>query len=212
MHWKAKARIQSAVSRIPASVSYPAYYWLQRRFGGLRTVNPERKLRAAVQTWRLILEAGRNPLGGTFFEVGTGRVPNVPMAFWLMGGERTITVDINPYMKFELIRAVLEYFAEHTETVRCIFGRYLDEKRLEQLLSLAETSSFSLDVYLEACGISYLCPGDAAATDLDDASVDFHTSRTVLEHIPPRPVALDTGRRLENTAKRRTIRTQDRLQ
>jgi hypothetical protein len=67
MHWKLKARIQNAVSLLPSSLSYSAYYWLQRRFGGLRVVTPISRFAAAIETWERIRNAGQEPAGKTFF-------------------------------------------------------------------------------------------------------------------------------------------------
>jgi SAM-dependent methyltransferase len=184
MHWKTKARIQNAVSRIPSSVSYATYYWLQRKFGGLRKINPQTKFEAAVQTWRLIQELDYDPAGKTFLEIGTGRVPNVPMSFWLMGAKGTVTVDVNPYMRTELIVEVLDFMSRDRERIRKIFGTLLDEQRFNELLSLHDGSNFSLRAFLDLCQINYVSPGDAADTGLTDKSVDFHTSRAVFEHIP----------------------------
>jgi hypothetical protein len=39
--------------------------------------------------------------------VETGRVSLLPVAFWLCGAEKTITVDLNPYMRNELIADML---------------------------------------------------------------------------------------------------------
>lgn len=182
MHWKTKSKIQNVVALIPSSVSYAAYYWMQRRFGGLRQINPESKLQAAVTTWKLILDVGHDPLGKVFYEVGTGRVPNVPMSFWLMGAGGTITVDVNPYVKGELVTEVLQYLKRHEEKIREIFGDLLDEQRFADLISLG--ANVSLDAFLDTCQITYVSQGDAADSGLASDSVDFHTSRTVFEHIP----------------------------
>ena len=93
MHWKTKARIQKAVSLLPHDVSYSTYYWIQRHLGRLRSINPVDLLQAGVETWTRIREAGSDPVGKVFLEVGTGRAPIVPMAYWLMGAEGSITID-----------------------------------------------------------------------------------------------------------------------
>jgi len=185
MRWKTKARIQNVVSLIPSSISYALYYWIQRNIGGLRKVNPERKLEAAVETWNLIRKSGHDPRGKVFLEVGTGRVPNIPISFWLMGARRTITIDLNPYMKAELIVEMLEYIKEYKERIQQVYGSLLDESRFNELLSWATRDCFCLSSFLEFCHIQYVSPGDAAMTNLPDHSIDFHTSRAVFEHIPP---------------------------
>lgn len=185
MRWKTKAKIQNAVSLIPSSLSYTLYYWLQRNFGGLRSVNPERKFRAGVETWNVIQDAGQDPIGKKFLEIGTGRVPNIPITYWLLGAEGTTTIDLNPYMKAELTSEVLDYMARNEAKIEEIFGSLLRRDRFEELLRFHKHSTFSLEELLALCNIDYIAPGDAAETGLEDKSIDFHTSRAVFEHIPP---------------------------
>src|SRR5262245_9231314 len=104
MRWKLKARLQNTISRLPTRASYAAYYWVQRHFGGLREGSPLSRLAAGVEAWKRIARQGVNPAGKVFFEVGTGREPVMPMCWWLMGADRVVTVDLNPYLKGELIR------------------------------------------------------------------------------------------------------------
>ncbi|RDS83657.1 hypothetical protein DWU98_04815 [Dyella monticola] len=184
MRWKTKATLQNAVSRLPSESSYATYYWLQRHFGGLRHINPVARLRAGIETWRQIERLGRDPLNKIFFEVGTGRVPMTPLAYWLMGAKRVITIDLNPYLKAELTRECLQYIADHAEEIRTLFGRLLNRNRFEALLYLQRQHDFDLHNALDLCHIVYMAPGDAARTGLDPSTIDFHTSFNVFEHIP----------------------------
>jgi len=184
MHWKLKARIQNLISLLPTSASYATYYWMQRHFGGLRRIDPIDRLSAGIETWKRIRKHGRDPSGRVFLEIGTGRVPLAPMAYWLMGANGTITYDLNPYLKDELIRESLQYISDNTEKIRALFGSLLDSNRLDHLLALSEDRNLSTDGFLDLCRIDYVAPGDAARTELPSHSVDFHTSHTVLEHIP----------------------------
>ncbi len=187
MHWKLKSFIQNAVSRLPSEHSYAAYYWIQRHFGGLKRMDPTSRLKAGVEACRRLHALGRDPNGKSLLEVGTGRVPLVPLAFWLMGARRTVTVDLNPYMKEELIRESLEYIAANRPEIEVMFGNLLIPERLDELLALLTGGAFSQQAFLTCCNIDYMAPGDAADTRLPEASIDFHLSYTVFEHIP-RPV------------------------
>lgn len=117
MHWKLKAAIQNAVSLLPPSVSYATYFWIQRHFGGLRRINPVSPLTAGIETWRRIKKLGYDPSGKVFLEVGTGRVTLVPLAYWLMGAKKTITIDLNPYLKAELKKESLQYISDNKEYI-----------------------------------------------------------------------------------------------
>lgn len=184
MHWKLKAAIQNGVSLLPSSASYAAYYWIQKRFGGLKSLNPTSRLKAGVEAWRLILQQGYDPTGKVFLEVGTGRVPLVPMAYWLMGAEKTITIDSNPYMKLELIVDSLNRIKNNPEEILDLFGFLIDRKRFDKLLKFCNNSQPTAAEFLDLCQIDYIAPGDAANTSFPNSSIDFHTSYTVFEHIP----------------------------
>jgi hypothetical protein len=184
MHWKLKAKIQNAASLLPSSASYAAYYWMQRHFGGLRNISPISRLTAGIETWQRILKQGYTPSGKAFLEVGTGRMPLVPMAYWLMGAERTITIDTNPYLKAELLAKSLCYISENKEEILRLFGSLLDKERFDELLKYSSLPQFNASKFLALCKVSYIAPGDASDTHVPEQSIDFHTSYTVFEHIP----------------------------
>jgi len=107
MNWKIKAKLQNILSVFPPSLSYSTYYWMQRNFGSMRNnkINPVNNLKAGIATCRRIENAGLSPVSATFLEVGTGRRINTPIAFWLLGATKIISVDSNPYLKEELVKA-----------------------------------------------------------------------------------------------------------
>jgi SAM-dependent methyltransferase len=182
MHWKVKATVQNAVSLLPSALSYKTYYWLQRRFGDLKTTSPVRRLKAGIRMWRDIQSLGQDPKDKVFFEVGTGRTPVLPLALWLMGARRIITVDLNPYMKAEIVAEGLRYMRENQSEIERMFGSLLDQERFARLL---ERPDLPLPQFLAECCIDYVAPADAASTGLPADSVDYHVSYTTFEHIPP---------------------------
>lgn len=184
MHWKFKSKIQNLVSLLPSSLSVSMYYWIQRRFGRLRRINPINKLTAAIETCNRICEQGETISDKIFFEIGTGRAPMVPIAYWLMGSRKIITIDLNRYLKSELVEESLRYIYENQEEVLNLFGSLMDKERFKELLKVGRNSPFSLSKTLDMCQIQYIAPGDAANTRLLEDSIDFHTSFTVFEHIP----------------------------
>lgn len=184
MNWKLKAATQTVVAMLPTPISYATYYWIQRRFGDLRSVNPLDRLGAGIDIWTRIRAQGYDPFDKVFLEVGTGRIPLVPLAFWLLGANKTITIDLNPYLKEELVRESLQYISINREDIFRLFGSLLVKNRFLTLLDLVERSGFSVDEFLELCRINYIAPGDAGNTGLPENSISFHTSYTVFEHIP----------------------------
>jgi SAM-dependent methyltransferase len=184
MHWKLKSAIQNAIALLPSSVSYSSYYWMQRRFGNLRTVRPWPLVAAAVAIWKLIVEQGRDPRGKVFLEVGTGRTVIVPTCYWLMGASKTVTVDLNPYLRPELIIESVKTIAGSRDRVEESFGALLDAQRFDELVALSQRSNVSMEDVLKLCGIEYHAPADARQTGFLANSIDFHASYTVFEHIP----------------------------
>ncbi len=198
MNWKNKARIQNAIAKLPSGLSNRVYYQMQRMAGGLRRVNPTKRLAAGIDTWQQLMRLGEDPRDKTFFEVGTGWMLNAPLAYWLMGAAKVVTVDLNRYLREELVVESIEYIATHRSEIERRFDSLLVVSRLNELLSLLRPSQFSLARLLEMTGIEYHAPSDAAHTALPDHSVDYQTSFTVLEHIPPSVLRdiLAEGRRI----------------
>ena len=143
------------------------------------------KLIAGTETFKKIQELGSDPSGKCFFEIGTGRVPLVPLAYWLMGAEKIITIDLNPYLEGELIRESLRHISDQKQEIDNAFGALLVKKRFDRLLAFCKKTDFPMQEFLDLCQIVYIAPGNAANTSLKPESIDFHTSYTVLEHIRP---------------------------
>ncbi|MDH6099448.1 class I SAM-dependent methyltransferase [Anabaenopsis sp. FSS-46] len=186
MNWKLKAKIQNLVSLLPPNISYSTYYWIQRNFGSLKKnkLNPISRLQAGIETCKCLEKVGQSPVGATFLEVGTGRRINTPLAFWLLGAERIITVDLNPYLKEELVKADLEYIKNHSTQIEDLFENRIVNNRLNLLISFTQ-SPFNLQDLLQFINVDYIAPGDASQLSIPSNSIDFHTSYTVFEHIPP---------------------------
>lgn len=185
MNWKAKAFIQNTVAYLPKKMSYEVYFQIQRHFGNLKKPHsPMRHFFGAVDVLNKIRQQGCEINGKIFFEVGTGRVPVFPVAFWLGGAEKTITVDLNPYLRSELIEDMLFFIHEEEHQIKDIFGEFLNEERFNALLEYSKSKNINQNELLKLCQIEYLAPCDAAKTNLPKNSINYHISNTVYEHIP----------------------------
>jgi len=186
MKWKFKSLIQNAISLFPEKLSYSLYYTMQRNFGALRKgrYSPVSRLVAAVDIWTHIISNGYSGKNKVFFEVGTGRAPITAFANYLMGAKETITVDLNPYIKEELCLEVLDYVSKNKDEIQNIFGEYLIQKNLDEIIEYYLNGEFTLEGFLEISNITYLAPQDAANTALENKSIDYFISYTVFEHIP----------------------------
>lgn len=183
MNWKLKASIQNTVARLPDRVSHDCYYWIQRRFGGLRCPDPRAHFHNAVAFINQLQRIGRSVEGAHVLEIGTGRRVNVPIALWLCGANRVTTVDLNCYLKEELIREDLNYMTTHSQEIEELFGDRICRHRLQELFDLTKHWE-GLTGLLDLCCIDTLAPADATALPLPDGVVDYQVSLHVFEHIP----------------------------
>jgi hypothetical protein len=185
MNWKVKAFIQKFLAGLPSGLSYELYFQMQRHFGGLKKpLNPANHFKSGVEIIKKIQKHGYEADGKTFFEVGTGRVPLLPVAFWLCGAGRTITIDLNPYMRNELIKDMLFFIKTYETETKNIFGDLLDKERFNMLLDKSKIMGINKNDIINLCQIEYIAPGDATKTNLHDKSIHYHISHTVYEHIP----------------------------
>ena len=182
MHWQRKALIQRACSRLPAGNAI--YFMLQHQFGSLRRPpDPTRLLRECATLVSELRAAGHEVAGARVMEVGTGRRIDIPLGFYLAGAASVITVDLNEYLRPELVMASIRAMKEHSRDILGVFDstspREEVEARFEKLIACK-----SLTDVFSATNISYLAPADAQRIGLASDSVDIQTSYTVFEHIP----------------------------
>lgn len=185
MNWKLKAWIQNSVALMPDRLSRPAYYFLQSKFGGLRDFNPTDRLLIAKKLVDKIVATGRSLDGKTVVEVGTGWSLTVPIALWLRGADRIITVDLNPYLREEKVKGVMSWITRHRDEVVALFGAHAESATFHSRLDRLATLSGSFEDILDAMGMEYRAPADASRMDdLAAGSVDYQISNNVFEHIP----------------------------
>ena len=185
VHWKLKAIIQNAVSLLPSDVSYEAYYRLQRKYGGLRFVSPIVGMEDGIRIVDGIEKAGRSVEQRVFLEVGTGRTVSTPIALWLSGAARVITIDLNPYLKRELIEEEINYIREHQDSVKAMFSGRPDQDGFLERFNILLEEKTSVDEFLKKAGIEYVAPADGRRLPIKENTVDYHISNNVFEHISP---------------------------
>jgi hypothetical protein len=120
--------------------------------------------------------------GSRILELGTGRLLEVPLGFYLGGAAGTTTVDLNRYLKSELVMESIQAMTRGREALLEVFRPCSSsglEERFDRLVACR-----SLKSVLSLAGITYLAPADARHLPLEPGSVDIHTSYTVFEHIP----------------------------
>jgi SAM-dependent methyltransferase len=204
LDWKLKAFIQNSIALLPATISYELYFQMQRYFGGLKKpYSPMNHFSVAVSMLRKIQKYMGGGGGGVknvkkFFLVGTGRVPLLPVAFWLCGAEKIVTVDLNPYVRNELVTDMLFFIKMESDKIKKLFDDLLIMDRFNLLLDYCKHEKVKKDIILKLCQIEYIAPGDAARVNIAKGSVNYHISHTVYEHIPLNIIAdiLNEGNRI----------------
>lgn len=189
MHWHWKSRIQYCLAQIPSPLSELAYFRLQRHFGNLRPsrMTPVDRLTHGFEICRQLSIQGRSPRGATFFEVGTGWRLNVPIALWLCGADRIVSVDVNKFLRADLIHRDLNVIRGYGdgmfELVDAEYLKLIQFARWQQLLELPATE-LTLEQLCDLLRLEYHAPADAGDSACEARSVDFHISCNTLEHIP----------------------------
>ncbi|NML66626.1 class I SAM-dependent methyltransferase [Hymenobacter sp. RP-2-7] len=186
MHYLLKAAVQNAVAWLPRPLGQPLYYQLQRRFGALRQVDYWRHLEKAAKIAG-ILRQQNLPLERCFLEVGTGWVLGTPLGLWLAGAAEVITVDLHSYLKEELVLGLLTYVGAHAAELPALFPWVPRAELARKAQVLA--GCHSLAELWAAVPIRYAAPADATRLELPAASVDYHYSTNVLEHVPAATLA-----------------------
>lgn len=177
--WKAKAALQTLFSHVPGREALN--YLCQRRIFRNLPVN-DATLRATAQDARRHLENltrhGTVPVNeATFYEFGAGKDLVVPLTYYCLGVREQLIIDIRDLAREELVVDALR---------RLGTGVVPDLVRSPE----AALGVSGRQQRLTALGIAYRAPCDARATGLANTSVDYITSTSTLEHIPPADIRL----------------------
>jgi hypothetical protein len=184
LNWKFKAIIQILVDKLPPGLSYSLYYYIQRKFGELQKTNPLNDLNRSIEIVEMIRKSNYTINDKVLLEIGTGRTLNIPIGLWLCGARKIITIDINPYLKKELVLESINWVKYNEYKVRKLFNNIANQtqfnNRLRQLISVKP----NLNQILKLCNIDYLSPANACSLNLKDKTIDCQFSTDVFEHIP----------------------------
>lgn len=144
-----------------------------------------KRLPAQVKMASWLNEHGMAIEDCTFFEAGTGHIPLVPIAFFLSGAGRIITVDLHRRIDWGLTQDSLEWIAYHRRKLESIYqGNVVSKSIFNERFATSIKEQSAPQRFLQKARIVYLAPMDAASTQLPEKSVDCHFSVTTLEHIP----------------------------
>jgi SAM-dependent methyltransferase len=181
MTWKLKALVMAACGAVPTGDRL--YSHIQKRFGNL-SVRPYPRLATMVEIAKWLHADGRAVEGATFFEIGTGHIPWVPIALYLCGAKKVLTFDLNRRLEFDLLSRGLQWLLENRSEILQLYGPFSDTELLTHRIDVITKSARDPFAALRLAGIEYRAPVDAARSGLPAGSVDVHYSITTLEHIP----------------------------
>jgi len=181
MKFQNKAKIMQLCASLPKGELL--YKIIQKNIGRLNH-NPLSRINMQIEMTQLLHKQGMPIKGCTFFEVGTGHKPIIPIGFFLAGAERIITVDLNRRLDFDILRKSLGWMVDNREQLESIYQGFTDSNSLNERLNLLQKLQAQPQKFMEEANIQYLAPADAAKTKLPNDSVHYHLSTTVMEHIP----------------------------
>jgi SAM-dependent methyltransferase len=119
----------------------------------------------------------------------------------LGGASQIVTVDPNPYLKWELVLEDLAWIRNFPWEVKALFGGHARNPLFQQRFSRLLQTQARLEDLCRMMSVRYLSPADAAALPLPPETIDYHVSCRVLEHLPGETLSavLQEGKRLLKT-------------
>lgn len=192
--WLGKAALQKGMSALPAAES--VNYLFQRHVSHSLPASEvafRRKFDRAVAHLHAYEEHDPSrPIGeAVVYEFGAGWDLTVPLAYWSLGVDRQILVDIHSNLRLELVNGTIERLRRSQAELEEATGREVRAPGDSGVTAAVELE--------ERFGIAYVAPCDARATGFDADSVDLVTSTNTLEHIPADdigPILVECGRLL----------------
>lgn len=183
MKWIAKALLQKAFSVMPSG--HRINYIFQKRVSK-RLIASEANIATRIQ-WAgehlaYYTQVTGNNRPNSVLELGTGWWLTVPIALFLCGIKRIVTIDITPLLRMDELRALLTVYATIPYERLKSYLPQADERAYQQLVALSQTPMDDLITILKTLRIEYLIT-DARQMNFEVGEFDLIVSNTTLEHI-----------------------------
>ena len=204
MRWYIKALIQNIIFLLPQSLSIKVYFIVQKKFGRLKKIDylAVTRLMSGISIWEKILKLNINPVNKIFYELGSGKVPILPIALWLMGAKKIISIDKDLYFSNDLFFEFIRYLKSDQENISYIMNNKCIKERLEKLIHFPFQESDDIRSALkDNFSIEFLSIENKNQKTIVTESIDFYISYSVLEHIDIKvlnEVLLDSKNILKN--------------
>lgn len=185
--WMLKAAVQHTTSLLPGSECWN--YLLQKYL--------TRSLQLDEPQFRDKLQYAKRHLGNYFnfrakerntfdvLELGTGWYPVIPIAFYLCGASKIWTIDKQALLRVVNVRKTLQLFADAVRREDLsVTLPWLQKERIRALVDLSDDASFEAYPHMLAKLNINIVVRDARDTGLEQGSIDFFFSNSVLQEIP----------------------------
>ena len=148
--------------------------------GGLRNSQIEGNLKHGINIINYIKKHGAPIKDSTVFELGTGWQPVLPIMISYLGVQKVICLDNVTHLRLDMVRDTVNQLSSH-KNLLCEGLDVTEDELIEKRKEIDLDSEF--ESLLDQLNLDYLSPVDAANTYLDDNSIDWYYSLSVLEHI-----------------------------
>lgn len=102
--WIIHSLAQNVIDFLPNKLSHKVYFWVQLKFGRLNKKEAISYLNTSLLIKNYFDNYGKK--GKSILELGTGRTITTLIGLWVLGFDRIITVDLNPYLSEKLTRKI----------------------------------------------------------------------------------------------------------
>lgn len=174
MNWKVKAATHGLFSIMPGGdlLNHLCQVYVTHSLPERRPAGTEDREVRCAQHHLDLLSGHSKPLSErVFFEFGAGHTLETALAFYGLGVNRQIVVDIAAWARPWLVNHTIETLAAVSDLPRKPHHPIESTRDLTRLY-----------------GIDYRAPMDASRTGLASGTVDCITSTSVLEHVPPKSI------------------------
>lgn len=185
--WMLKALVQKLISFFPQREKLNYLFQKYATKGvELTDIYFDFKLGHARDHLAYFRKYGQQPLAkATILELGLGWYPIVPIALYLSGADRIVSIDIQEWMTNQSQLKTIRKFEEWRSQGKLQdYLPQIDEQRWSALVALTQKSTApGLEEISATIRLEPLLQ-DARATDFAESSLDYICSNNTFEHIP----------------------------
>ena len=181
--WIIHSLAQNIINLLPNKLSYKVYFWVQLKFGRVNKKEAISYLTTSLSVKRYCDNHERKDK--SILELGTGRTITTLIGLWILGFDKMITIDLNPYLSEELTRKDINNILANSNEIFELYKNDLGKEEFDtkiSLLSALKDQEFA--EILKSLSIQYYPYQDARKLDfVETSSVGIYFSNQVLEHI-----------------------------